>query len=58
MMPGAEQPLYRCPRGGYHKFKRKNLVIRIKGYLTGSVEVNSRKCTKCGVLWGSGKRLK
>lgn len=53
----GEQPLYRCPKGGFHKFRRVGLTIRIKGFLTGKVLVNARKCTKCGQIWGSGKRL-
>lgn len=58
-MPGkGEQPLYRCPKGGLHKFGRRSLTIRIKGFLTGKVVVNARKCTKCGIVWGSGKRLR
>lgn len=54
----GEQPLYRCPKGGFHRFGKVSLRIRIKGFFAGKVLVHARKCTKCGTIWGSGKRLK
>lgn len=56
----GEQPLYRCPKGGFHKFRRSwvTIILGAFGPRPSSAKMRVRKCTKCGTVWGSGKRLK
>ena len=49
----GEQPLYRCPQGGFHKFRKSWITIALGIFFPKPAEgrVRARKCTKCGKVY-------
>jgi hypothetical protein len=55
----GEDAVYRCPRGGFHKFGRRGLMDVFLGFSLGSKStVGYRKCRKCKKIFGAGGTIK
>lgn len=52
----GRDPVYRCPKGGFHKWGRRKLRWVIVGWFhpyAGRVQrINTRRCAKCGTMMG------
>jgi hypothetical protein len=55
----GEDPVYRCPKGGLHKFRKRSRMRVLLGLALGrEVTVGVRKCRKCGKVFGAGGTIK